>query len=132
MWIVMLSVVEWEHLTTAQQDLHCMMRESWLSSYIKALHTVLHHWLWKFLKKQTQAFTPLHEVFAKIKVDSPDSGTSAWTKIFLMYPVTGASIVHKLLASGLRTCLCFKDDSTAAATDYISSINTSASQLSHM
>jgi len=40
--------------------------------------------------------------------------------------------VHKLLASGLRTCLCFKDDSTAAATDYISSINTSASQLSHM
>ena len=90
------------------------------------------HWFWKFLKDKTKGFATLHKVFTQIKVDSPDSGTSAWTKIFLMYPVTGASIVHKLLASGLRTCLCFKDDSTAAATDYISSINTSASQLSHM
>jgi hypothetical protein len=68
----------------------------------------------------------------KIKVDSPDRGTSAWTGIFLLYPVTGASIAHKLLACGLRTCLCFKDDSTAAATDYIVSINDSVSQLSYM
>jgi hypothetical protein len=51
---------------------------------------------------------------------------------FLLYPVTGASIAHKLLSRGLRTCLGFKDDSTAAATDYIASINASASQLSHM
>jgi len=42
------------------------------------------------------------------------------------------SITHKLLASCLKTCLGFKDDSTAECTDYIKSINTSVSQLSHM
>jgi hypothetical protein len=83
---VTLSVVEWEHLTDDQKELHRTMRESWLSSYSKASHTVLQHWLWRFLKKQTESFAPLHKVFAKIKVDSPDSGTSAWTEIFLMYP----------------------------------------------
>jgi hypothetical protein len=108
------------------------MRDSWLSSYSKALHTVLQHWLWRFLKKHTQDFAPLHKVFAKIKVDSPDSGTSAWTEIFLLYPVTGVSITHKILASGLKTCLCFKDDSTASATDYIASVNASASQFSYV
>jgi hypothetical protein len=71
-------------------------------------------------------------VFAKIKVDSPDRSTSAWTEIFLLYPVTSVSIAQKLLARGLRTCLGFKDDSTTAATDYIASINASVSQLSHM
>ena len=101
-------------------------------SYSKASHTVLQHWLWRFLKKQTQTFAPLHKVFAKIKVDQPDSGTSAWTEIFFLHPVTGASIVHKLLASGLKTCLGFKDDSTAASTAYIVSVNDSASQLSHV
>jgi hypothetical protein len=43
------------------------------------------------------------------------SGTSAWTEIFLLYPVTGASIAHKLLARGLNSCLGFKDDSMASA-----------------
>ena len=66
------------------------MRESWLSSYSKASHTVLQHWLWRFLKKQTESFASLHKVFSKIKVDSTDSGTSAWTEIFLLYPVTNA------------------------------------------
>jgi hypothetical protein len=42
------------------------------------------------------------------------------------------SITHKILARGLRSCLCFKDDSTAAATKYITSINASASQLNQM
>jgi len=41
MWTVMLSVVEWEHLTDDQKELHSTMRESWLSSYSKASHTVL-------------------------------------------------------------------------------------------
>jgi hypothetical protein len=86
MWTVMLSVVEWEHLTEDQKELHSTMRESWLSSYSKASHTVLQHWLWKFLKKQTESFAPLHKVFSKIKVDSPNSGTSVWTEIFLLYP----------------------------------------------
>jgi hypothetical protein len=69
MWTVKLSVVEWEHLTDDQRELHHTMRESWLSSYSKASHTVLQHWLWRFLKKQTEPFAPLHKVFAKIKVD---------------------------------------------------------------
>jgi hypothetical protein len=132
MWIIILSVVECETLTAAQKELHSTMRASWLSSYSKASHTVLQHWPWKFLKDETKLFVPLHKVFAKIKVDSLDSGTTAWTEIFLLYPITGVSIAHKLLARGLKTCLGFKDDSTAAATDYIASINASASQLSHM
>jgi hypothetical protein len=132
MWIVMLSVVEWEHLTDDQKELHRTMRDSWISSYSKASHTVLQHWLWRFLKKQTESFAPLHKVFAKIKVDSPDSGTSAWTEIFLLYPVTGASIAHKLLARGPKTCLGFKDDSMASVLAYIASVNASASQLSHV
>jgi hypothetical protein len=132
MWTVILSVVEWEHLTDDQKELHSTMRESWLSSYIKASHTVLQHWLWRFLKKQTESFAPLHKVFAKIKVDSPNSGRSAWTEIFLLYPVTCASIAHKLLARGLKTCLNFKNDSMASALDYIASVNASASQLSHV
>jgi hypothetical protein len=66
-------VVEWEHLTNDQKELHRTMRDSWLSSYSKASHTVLQHWIWRFLKKQTESFAPLHKVFAKIKVDSPDS-----------------------------------------------------------
>jgi hypothetical protein len=54
MWIVMLSVVEWEHFTNDQKELHHTMRESLLSSYNKASHTVLQHWLWRFLKQQTE------------------------------------------------------------------------------
>ena len=34
--IVMLSVVEWEHFTNDQKDLHRTMRDLWLSSYSKA------------------------------------------------------------------------------------------------
>ena len=94
MWTVMFSVVEWDHLTDDQKELHRTMRESWLSSYSKASHTVLQHWLWRFLKKQTESFAPLHII---IKVT--------------LYPVTGASITHKLLARGLKTCLNFKNDS---------------------
>jgi hypothetical protein len=60
-------------------------------------------------------------------VHLPDSGTSAWTEIFVLYPVTGASITHKLLARGLKTCLNFKNDSMASALDYIASVNVSAS-----
>jgi hypothetical protein len=49
-----------------------------------------------------------------------------------LYPVTSASIAHKLLARGLKTCLGFKNDSMASALYYIASVNTSASQLSHV
>jgi len=53
-------------------------------------------------------------------------------EIFLLYPLTGASIAHKLLGRGLQKCLAFKDDSPAACTDYMALINTSVSQLGHM
>jgi hypothetical protein len=43
MWIVILSVVEWDNLTAEQKDLYRTMRESWISSYSKASHTVLQH-----------------------------------------------------------------------------------------
>jgi hypothetical protein len=46
--------------------------------------------------------------------------------------VSGASIAHKLLARGLKTCLNFKNDSMVSALDYIASVNSSASQLSHV
>ena len=63
---------------------------------------------------------------------SLNCGSDAWTEIFLLYPLTGASIAHKLLARGLQKCLAFKDDSPAACTDYIALIKTSDSQLGHM
>jgi hypothetical protein len=67
MWTVMVSVVEWEHLTDDQKELHSTMRESWLSSYSKASHTVLQHWLWKFLKKQTDLSHPFTKCFQKLR-----------------------------------------------------------------
>ena len=133
MWLIMLSVVEWATLPVEQKAQHTNMWLAWLSSYSKASEAVLEHWLWKLLKKKTEAFAPLHLVFAKIRPGSPNCGTVAWTEIFLLYPITGASIAHKLLARGLKTCLGFKDNSTASCTDYIAmSINTSVSQLGHM
>jgi hypothetical protein len=132
MWLIFLSVVEWPCLPDADKQQHAQMRLDWLSSYSKASEAVLQHWFWKLLKKKTEAFAPLHRVFTKIKPGSSNCGTAAWTEIFLLYPLTGASIAHKLLARGLKTCLGFKDDSTAACTDYIASINTSVSQLGHM
>jgi hypothetical protein len=89
MWTVMLSVVEWEHLTDNQKELHHTMRKSWLSSYNKASHTVRQHCLevpQEVFKKQTESFAPLHKVFAKVRVDSTDSGTSAWREFSLCTP----------------------------------------------
>ena len=108
MWLIMLSVVEWATLPDDQKTQHTDMRLAWLSGYSKASEAVLQHWLWKLLKKKTEAFAPLHRVFAKIKPGSPNCGTDAWTEIFLLYPITGASIAHKLLARGLKMCLGFK------------------------
>jgi len=67
-----------------------------------------------------------------VRPGSLNCGSDAWTEIFLLYPLTGASIAHKLLARGLQKCLAFKDDSPAACTDYMALINTSVSQLGHM
>jgi hypothetical protein len=38
MWTVMLSVVEWEHLTDDQKELHRTMRESWISNFESLAH----------------------------------------------------------------------------------------------
>ena len=64
---------------------------------------VLQHWLWKLLRDKTRKFGPLHKVFRKIVVDTPNCGTAAWTEIFRCYPVTGPSIERKLLARGPKT-----------------------------
>ena len=40
-------------------------------SYSNASHTVLQHWLWRFLKQQTESFTSLHNVFSKSRPRSP-------------------------------------------------------------
>jgi hypothetical protein len=132
MWLIFLSVVDWPSLPDADKQQHTQMWLDWLSSYSKASEAVLQHSFWKLLKKKTKAFAPLHRVLTKIKPGSSNCGTVAWTEIFLLYPLTGAFIVHKLLARGLKTCLGFKDDFTADCTDYIASINTSVSQLGHM
>ena len=119
MWLICMSVVDWVNLTEDEKDLNAQMRLDWLASYSKASEAVLQHWFWKLLKKKTEQFAPLHWVFTQVRPGSPNCGTAAWTAIFLLYPLTGASIAHKLLARGLKTCLNFKDDSTAACTDYI-------------
>ena len=64
-----------------------------------------------------------------MRPSSLNCGSDAWTEIFLLYPLTGASIAHKLLDRCLKKCLGFTDDSPAACTAYIASINTSVSQL---
>ena len=43
-------------------------------------------------------------------VSMSDDIHAALTEIFLLYPVTSASITHKLLARGLKTCFNFKND----------------------
>jgi hypothetical protein len=129
MWLIMLSVVEWATLPDQkvhhtdmllawldQKVHHTDMLLAWLSSYSKASEAVLQHWRWNLLKKKTEVFAPFHRVFTKIRPGSPNCGTVALTEIFLLYPITGASIAHKLLARGLKTSLCFKDNSTAACT----------------
>jgi len=52
------------------KQLHAQMQLDWLSSYSKASEAVLQHWFWKLLKKETEAFAPLHRVFTKIKPGS--------------------------------------------------------------
>jgi hypothetical protein len=78
------------------------MRESWLSSYSKASHTVLQHWF---------------EVSSRNRQN-------------LSHPST--KCLRKSRSRGLKTCLGFKNDSMASVLDYIASVNTSASQLSHV
>ena len=74
----------------------------------------------------------LHKVFTNITCNTPQCGTAAWTAIFLHYPLAGAVLAHKLLARGLKACLKFKDDSSAAGCAHIESVNTSVSQLSNL
>ena len=132
MWLINLSLVDWLSLSDDDKTLNAQMRLDWLASYSKASEAVLQHWFWKLLKTKTLNFAPLHHVFVRVKSGSLNCGSNAWTEIFLLYPLTGASIAHKLLARGLQQCLMLTDDSPEACTDDIARINTSVSQLSHM
>ena len=131
-WILRTSVLEWECLSAEQKQQQTEMREAWLSGYSKPSEAILQHWLWKFLKDRTRQFAHLHKVFTNIPSNTPQCGTAAWTQIFLHYPLAGAVLAHKLLARGLKACLKFKDDSSAAGCAYIESVNTSVSQLSNL
>jgi hypothetical protein len=132
MWLINLSLVDWLSLSDDDKTLNTQMRLDWLASYSKASEAVLQHWFWKLLKSKTQNFAPLHHVFVRVRPGSLNCGSSAWTEIFLLYPLTGASIAHKLLARGLQQCLMLTDDSTEACTEAIDRINTTVSQLGHM
>jgi hypothetical protein len=132
MWLINLSLIDWQSLSEKNKELNTQMRLDWLASYSKASEVVLQNWFWKLLKSKTQNFAPLHHVFVRVLPGSLKYDSDAWTEIFLLYPLTGASIAHKLLAHGLQKCLAFKDDSPAACTEYIALINTSVSQLGHM
>jgi len=105
MWLINLSLVEWQSLSANDKALNAQMRLDWLASYSKASEAILQHWFWKLLKSKTQNFAPLHHVFVHVRPGSPNCGSDAWTEIFLLYPLTGASVAHKLLASGLQQCL---------------------------
>jgi hypothetical protein len=131
-WILRTSVLEWEYLSAEQKQQQTEMREAWLSGYSKPSDAILQHWLWKFLKDRTRQFAHLHKVFTNIPSNTPQCGTAAWTQIFFHYPLSGAVLAHKLLARGLKACLKFKDDSSAAGCAYIESVNTSVSQLSNL
>ena len=132
MWLINMSLAEWQSLSDADKALNAQLRLDWLASYSKASEAILQHWFWKLLKSKTQNFAPLHHVFVRVKSGSPNCGSEAWTEIFLLYPLTGASIAHKLLARGLQKCLLLTDDSPEACSDDITRINTSVSQLSHL
>jgi hypothetical protein len=132
MWLINLSLAEWQSLSDDDKALNAQMRLDWLASYSKASEAILQHWFWKLLKSKTQNFAPLHHVFVRVKSSSPNCGSEAWTEIFLLYPLTGASIAHKLLARGLQKCLLLTGDSPEACSDDITRINTSVSQLSHL
>jgi hypothetical protein len=131
-WILRTSVLEWEYLSAEQKQQQTEMREAWLSGYNKPSEAILQHWLWKFLKDRTRQFAHLHKVFTNIPSNTPQCGTAAWTQIFFHYPLSVAVLAHKLLARGLKACLKFKDDSSAAGCAYIESVNTSVSQLSNL
>jgi hypothetical protein len=113
-WILRTSVLEWEYLSAEQKQQQTEMREAWLSGYSKPSAAILQHWLWQFLKDRTRQFVHLHKVFTNIPSNTPQCGTAAWTPIFFYYPLAGAVLAHKLLARGLKACLKFKDDSSAA------------------
>jgi hypothetical protein len=132
MWLINLSLVDWLTLSDDDKTLNAQMRLDWLASYSKASEAVLQHWFWKLLKTKTLNFAPLHHVFVRVKPGSLNCGSAAWTEIFLLYPLTGASIAHKLLARGLQQCLMLTDDSPEACTEDIARINTSVSQLGHL
>jgi hypothetical protein len=72
------SVVDWVSLSDEEKEQNTQMCLDWLASYIKALEAVLQHWFlfWKLLKKKTEIFAWLHQVFVRVRPGSPNCGTS--------------------------------------------------------
>jgi hypothetical protein len=72
MWLINLSLVDWQSLSDDDKALNTQMRLDWLASYSKASEAVLQHWFWKLLKSKTQNFAPLHHVFVRVRPGSPN------------------------------------------------------------
>jgi hypothetical protein len=75
MWLINLSLVDWQSLSDDDKTLNTQMRLDWLASYSKASEAVLQHWFWKLLKSKTQNFAPLHHVFVRVRPGSPNCGS---------------------------------------------------------
>ena len=52
-WLINLSLVDWNSLSEEDKELNIQIRLDWLASYSKASEAVLQHWFWKLLKSKT-------------------------------------------------------------------------------
>ena len=52
-WLINLSLVDWNSLSEEDKELNTQIRLDWLASYSKASEAVLQHWFWKLLKSKT-------------------------------------------------------------------------------
>ena len=49
MWLINLSLVDWQSLSDEDKELNTQIRLDWLASYSKSSEVVLQHWFWKLL-----------------------------------------------------------------------------------
>jgi len=107
MWLINLSLVDWQSLSDDDKALNTQMRLDWLASYSKASEAVLQHWFWKLLKSKTQNFAPLHHVFVRVRPGSPNCGSAAWTDLPLV-PLDRC-LISFARHSGIQVLGCIPD-----------------------
>ena len=52
LWIIKISMIEWQTLSSQEKQLHAVMRKSFVTSYAFGAEAILQHWLWKTLKQR--------------------------------------------------------------------------------